>query len=261
MKTLEDNTVFRLEQGIGRWAKGEFSGELSFDICLNWRVYAMCRMLLDADTDGFAMSLVKSGQARIEYLSRRHQEAEPDGTWLCLSKNLPFEDCLAGGALHEARRVSELSPMEWFPDAEEEDEHRWQVFLHRFLRDAPGTPGPALTSALRDLEMLWGEDGEPRLEAARALSARDPAALAEAFEVMLDAREERIRKLRKTHGVPKDLLLTDGALYLEGLALLRLAELAGMNMPGEFRYLPGDARVPVRNAPLPPGCWLDVPRI
>ena len=54
LKTLLDNTSFRLEQGVGRCSRGEFSGELYFGICLNWRVFGMCKMLLEADDAGFA---------------------------------------------------------------------------------------------------------------------------------------------------------------------------------------------------------------
>ena len=113
---------------------------------------------------------------------------------------------------------------------------------------------------LSDLEALWKEDGDPRLGVARALVARDAGALTAALEAALQAREAKIRVLTKTHGTSRELLLTDGALYLEGLAILRLAELAGLRIPGEFRYIPADARVPARTSALPPGSWLDIPQ-
>lgn len=258
LSVLLENAQFRLEQGLARCAKGEITGELYFDVGLNWRVRGTCRLLLEADTRGFATCLGRSAQTRIEYLAKRGSDADPDPNWYCLSKNLGFEDALAAGLVPEARRISDLSPKEWLPDAEDEDDHRFALFLHLALAALRDGSGAKLPATLDELPALRDDAEDPRAGIARAIAAADAGELAAALEATLDAREEKIRALRKTPGVSKELLATEGALWIEGLAILRVAELAGIAVPPEARYLPAESRVAVGSVALPAGAWLDV---
>lgn len=63
--------------------------------------------------------------------------------------------------------------------------------------------------------------------------------------------QERGRLFRQKDVYPEDARRTDGALFMNGLALLRLAELSGRPTQREDPNIPHLARLPVGKPPLP----------
>ena len=102
------------------------------------------------------------------------------------------------------------------------------------------------------------EEGDPdmRLPVCRELVAKDPGRLAQALQALINERKRELRAYRKQLDFDEEVAATTGKVYLDGLALLRLAELEGLGLMPDFEMLPALARIPL-GTPLPgPGAWL-----
>lgn len=94
----------------------------------------------------------------------------------------------------------------------------------------------------------WGsvlqgkEDGYLRV--CRALLARSATDFNQALEGVIAERILAFKKKPRDEGPNGELRRTEGALFMNGLALLRLAELCGLETSREYPTLPGMARVP-----------------
>jgi len=256
LRVIQEHEQFRLSGCLNEISRGRLSGRLHFDVSFHYRVLAMCKILLEADPRAFSILLAKSGQARISYLERRTGDREPDDLFLCVSEDLAFENCLAGGELRGARTIARLSPDRRYPDVEYEDDFLYYYFLRMFFLHSQGEARELPADVLDRLERVLDGEKTDRVRIGRALCEADPGAFSAALEKLAAERALKIGKLRKTFGASKELLATDGAIFIEGLALLRLAETAGMRIEGEFRYMPALARVPPMEKDLAAGSWM-----
>jgi hypothetical protein len=95
-----------------------------------------------------------------------------------------------------------------------------------------------------------GALSSPRLDTARTLASRDRAGFDEAFDWLLDARAAEIEANRERGQLETPEVEAERRVFVEGLAVLRLAEMRGLATQREYRYCPSLARVPMQ-APFP----------
>ena len=89
-----------------------------------------------------------------------------------------------------------------------------------------------------------------RLEVAKALVQRSQPDFDNAFEALLDARRKFILAAIQRAQIEDPVVLAERQVYIEGLALLRLAQRQGLQTMPHYLYCPSLARRPMR-APLP----------
>ena len=79
-------------------------------------------------------------------------------------------------------------------------------------------------------------------DASRSLAEGDQEAFGAALAAMVDRYEVRYEAATEEESLPEVELLTEGKVFVEGLALLRLAERAGLELQVEYPFLPRVAR-------------------
>ena len=162
------------------------------------RVLAICRLLQDADVEGFARGLCKAGQSRLALLERVAQGAVSAGPELLIaSDNTGFSDAVTAGDLDTARAIARLSASRYTQGLEYEEDFLFSRFLH--------------------------------------------------LQIMAS---------RKQLDFDPEVAATVGTVYIDGLALVRLAELASLPVPGAMELLPALARVPLGMRLPAPEDWL-----
>jgi len=255
LETIQDNAWFALAnalKAISEKTDAERTGQAHGVAAYMYHRLALCELLAEARTDRFQVLLCKSALARAVLLrlatSRR---IEPSLT--CGSRNFSFVDAVAAGQLDLAAELARLSPDRHEPRCEYEDD----FLLHRFMQKRLLHLHAAEDHAFQAMLERWAQvvEGEhaPYLDVCRALVLRD----AEAFHTaLLEAGEERARLFRKKDAFPEDARRTDGRVFMNGLALLRLAELSGMPTQREYPHIPHLARLPVGTLPLPADAWM-----
>ncbi|QDE87501.1 hypothetical protein BHS06_00255 [Myxococcus xanthus] len=208
-------------------------------ITLDLHLIAVATLLVDGNPQGFFLNLCRMGEngRRVQRLLADRGLPPPPAR-----RNTPLLGALAAGHFPLAEAVAASAATQWQQGAEYEDEFLWAAALQHLTR----TPSAPLESILVPLEKVGQEPYASRVAMARALVSRDAAAFAEAFAAAcLDhgiVTEKRARSL----ATPVTSFAPHRFVWLEGLALLRLAERAGI-APGDtgFRYCPPLARVPM----------------
>ncbi|NOJ82684.1 immunity 49 family protein [Myxococcus xanthus] len=208
-------------------------------ITLDLHLIAVATLLVDGNPQGFFLNLCRMAEngRRVQRLLADRGLPPPPAR-----RNTPLLGALAAGHFSLAEAVAASAATQWQQGAEYEDEFLWAAALQHLTR----TPSAPLESILVPLEKVGQEPYASRVAMARALVSRDAAAFAEAFAAAcLDhgiVTEKRARSL----ATPVTSFAPHRFVWLEGLALLRLAERAGI-APGDtgFRYCPPLARVPM----------------
>jgi len=210
-------------------------------VLLLLHVIAAATLLVDGNPQGFFLNLCRmaENQRRLTALLLSRRELPPPAR-----KNAGLLAALAAGDFKLADALATISGTPPQPE-DYEDEHLWATILQHFARLVP-LPAAATESLVGRLEALGSKELGSRCAIARALLAGNARDFAEAFEVARLEYEEITEKRAADFTTPVTAFAPHRFLWLEGLALLRLAERAGI-APAEMelRYCPALARLPM----------------
>lgn len=246
LKALREDSgraVRRLLEGL------ELSSEASIlvrdvqELCLHFHIIAVATLLVDGKPQGFFLNLCRAAENWRRLLSHLRREGAP----LPASKHhAPLLGALAAGHWTLARQVAELSEIRWLPEEEYRTEYTWSQALQALATSEAAGQGSALVPHVEALEVLGGEDMEDRALMVRAMVESNEPEFAKAFAHAALVRQEVIEKRAKLFTTPVTKFAPQRYLWLEGLALLRLAERAGFPMNEEhYLYCPPLARLPM----------------
>ena len=212
------------------------------------RAHALLWLLVDADPHTCFRDLTLSGQVRRHFL-RRSQREKSVHCFNASSRIEPFFDAVAAESLDVARDIAALTPTTWLAKDEYEDDFCYARFLYGFLGSKTvGKPAADLAPLLDRFEGALDGAESPRLDLCRALVGRDQDEFDEAFDALVDERQEQVEERRaETNPV----LLLDGQVFVEGLALLRIAKDIGLRTRTEYPGCPRLARTRSRVGELP----------
>lgn len=218
-------------------------GRLSIDVCTKLRALAIAVLLVKADVDRFHHNLIRSALVREAYLRRCRDEGAPLDHHRASGRTAGLLDAIAASAPDIARRIVALSPTDLHKGHEYEDDYCFAQVLHRLVM-----PTPPEAEILPLLER-WAEyppaSSDARLEVCRALLTRDQAAFDEAFESLLNRRDDQISAEKARNKLEEPAVVAERHVYVEGLAVLRLAAARGLVTQSEYRMCPSLARLPM----------------
>lgn len=227
------------------------SGKLLRDyktFCLALKVLAFHELLAECHPDGFFRYLYAAAVNWKVLLERVH--ARPGGYRVPAFLNEPFLGALICGQVTLARELADLSARERTPP-EYDDEFCAALFFQEFIRSrvAPYASGVDLLAICEQIDAYLGAS-TPRVEAFRML-ARGDEAIWPAFEAWAEYAAREAMTKAEAPGAPYFSGITR-SIWLEGLAVLRMARLAGLKVPDtHFRLMP-------RLVHIPPAAMADV---
>ncbi len=259
LESIRDDSLFGLEEAvrsIQRRDAREQSGEAYSVAALCHRRLAFCALLADARPDSFFTSLCHSAYARLYFLQLVANGHGADPRFLCASREFSFIDALAAGQIDLAAGIARGSASHHEPSLEYEDDFLLHHFLHQCVLTLRGHPLIALNSLLGRWEAVLDGGSDGYLEVCRALHQQQADAFDQALEALIDGRIRSFQKMARDSGPNDELRKTEGALFMNGLALLRLAELQGIETRREYPTLPTLARIPANRPPPPALAWM-----
>jgi hypothetical protein len=205
------------------------------------RAHALLWLLVEGDAQSCFRDLTVSAQVRRHFLRRCQKEGVVDLHCAC-SRVEPFLDAVAAQSRDVARDIARLSPAAWMTENEYEDDFSYARFLHLWVANAPPErPVAELVALLDQMEKALEGAASARLDVCRALLARDQEAFRDAFDLLLDERKEEVEK-RAVMAVNEPVATLDCTVFVEGLALLRLADELGFAIEAEYPGCPRLAR-------------------
>lgn len=201
------------------------------------RALGTLRLLLQADSPGFARELAYSAQARRHYLARCAKAGYAD-FYGVTSRSEPLFDALAGDWIDLARDIALLSPKAWREGDEYEDDYCYGRFFHEYVSGSGGS----FAALLEQFEAALEGASSPRLQICAAIASRDQAAFDTAFLGLLDARDREIAQDRQGLAEEDPAVAIGTYIFVEGLAVLRVAGYAGLVTLREYSQCPALAR-------------------
>ncbi len=222
---------------------------LTGQLCEQLRALGIMVLLGSGNADRFQHNLIRSARLRLAFLQRCAAEGAADAHDFVAGILEPLHDAMAAGDWPLAQALTRATPAEYRPGHEYEDDH-WHALVLRSLLAEPADPA-AQQDALERLARALDDPEHHRVAVLRALATKDAAAFDGAFELLLDLRESEIAEEVQRGGLASPSTLARRHVFVEGLALLRLAARAGIATAADYRLCPALARVPMRE-PVPP---------
>jgi hypothetical protein len=222
-------------------------GLVSEDVTTKLRTLAILGLLVEGDTNLFCHNLIRSGLTREIFLVRSLALHFEDFHH-AISRSGGFFDGLAAGDFDLARRIANISPQDWMPDGEYEDDFCFTRFFHLFvLSSGPNTQQMAV---LDRLEACVPKGKTARLDLCRAIYWRDQRKFDEAFEEFLDEYEKSIDEAKERGQMLDSHIIAERDVFVEALAVLKISESVGFITQQNYRFCPFLARQSM-SLPLP----------
>lgn len=222
----------------------EIASEVCDYLSLLLRTDAKCCILLDGDRDRFFHTLRHSAQVRSYYLQRVAKADSQGDPFFAVSNGPAFFDALAARDFHLAAEIAALSPGHWQSESEYEDDFCFYKFFH-LLASGTSNDDTLKQLVVRFEEVIQGEDSA-RLAVCQALLDRDQDAFDSAIEALLDERSAQIDADNDRFFTDEIVFYAKRCIYVEGLAVLNVADHLGLATREEYRYCPHLCRLPMQ---------------
>jgi hypothetical protein len=140
-----------------------------------------------------------------------------------------------------ASSLAKLAPAAFRDGHEYEDDFCYALVLHQLIAQSPDVE--LALSLLRRAESTADKVGRARVPVARALVQRDQKGFDEAFAELLEARRGEIRGAEARGQIANVANIVQRRVFVEGIALLNLAERAALTTEAEYPMCPSLARM------------------
>jgi hypothetical protein len=219
----------------------EETGELSIMIGNKLRSLAIMALVSKGDQTLFGQNLTRSGRVRLAYLQRLRREVVENDHHSASSRIDGLMDAVAASDLVLAREIVTASRTSWLEGAEYEDDFCYAQLIHRLVsKDSHAAPTNAL---LEQFEKVLDGQGSARLDVCRALLNSDQAAFDEAFNDLIHEQETKIAADKARFQLEEPEVMSQRLIFMEGLAVLRLARLRGLTTESDYLFCPLIARL------------------
>ena len=203
-------------------------------MCSGIRMAGCYSLLIDADAETFSQCLHVSARAFEHFLGLIPEDQH------VVSRAAPLLDALACLDFDGAFRISSQLSKKWNRAMEyEEDFLFFQLLMELLFRSRDEGECRKLLEAYE--RVLEGKSDE-RLDVARALLDRDADAFDSALRALIDRHVDYYKRMRASGALPEVQLLSEGKVFVEGLALIRVAERHGLTVAPNYRLIPSSVR-------------------
>ena len=240
LSSILDDKVREISQ-----APKEELGPLCEEACVYYRTAGIASFLLELDVECFHQMLVRSGLTRV-YLLRNVPEQEKVVSRYCkASRTNGFLDAVASRQWNVARDIANLSPGHYIEQYEYEEDYCYALVLHQLV---VGTGREVVGKTLERFTMVLDGQASVKLQIATALADLDQQNFEAAFLNLLEHRRAELISQERSISRDEVEFVTGRHVYVEGLAVLRLAEHLGMRVEAGYDFCPDELRVQVAYA-------------
>jgi len=203
-------------------------------MCRGIRMFGCFSLFVDADVLTFSKCLQVSGRCFEHFLPLIPKEQQ------VTSRATPLLDAIACCDFDGASLISRnLSSTRNQSVEYEEDFLYFQFLLEVFFRSGDENDCRRL---LNSYERVIEENHDNRLDVARALLDRDASAFDSALCALIAQYKDYYSRMRVAAALPEAALISEGKIFIEGLALIRLAERRGLKVDHEYPMIPSLTR-------------------
>ena len=224
-----------------------------------FQALGICNLLLTMQPAGFHRNLFFSGCTRRYFLRRDQDEPRTMIRHRAISRTDAFFDAIAAGAMDVATEIARLSPDNWIPSGEYEDDFCYHAFLHHFVSGLPQPAAARQDELLERFAAALEGASSPRLNVCQALRTRDAETFHAAFADLLDERSAEYAERKQQSAV--DMTIEPRySIFVEGLALLWIAAQIGIPVDSEYPGCPSIAAL-ARGSTREPDIFDDIDQL
>lgn len=237
LPVIRENAILTLQEMLPRLLPGPADRGTVLFFCQCYRQAGIANFLTYGTTAELFSALHRSGRAFAAFLSAASDDVK------LTSQAAPFFDAVASGDDQAAADIASRSRPTWNADAEYEDDFLYVRFLMMMFYLSAGQP--ELAAILQRYEQVL--DGEPdlRWEICRALLADDTPALDTALLELSGEVSRQVQAKIQAGVVTDGFADTERYIWVEGLALIRLARSKGLVVAKDYPLAPSLAQIAV----------------
>lgn len=214
-------------------------GSLMMEMTEKIRTLGVLALLSQLDVDIFCKNLSRSAGVRKKYLEELHSQGITDEHHQCSSRINPLLDAIAAGDFAMAEDIVKLSLSEKLEKSEYEDDYCYAQLLHHLIQNK--SQDDHSENLLNRFE-TYLEKSTPRLLICKSLINRDINLFKESFVDFLEDYDIGVIKSKEEYQLETPMVVARRFISVEGLALIKLAELSGFNIEDEYLFCPTIAR-------------------
>ena len=233
---IESNAAFELDNALRNLAKKNMDYKFMYVVWSAYRNRGVCALLLGCDAKSLYTDLCKSACSYLYFLKKMVPKAER-----ITSNSSPFFDAIACGDLPIAKEIAVASRSSHNPGEEYIDDFLYVYFLMKmfFLKGKHGE----LVNLLDQFEAVAADDTASRYELCKSFLEKDQQAFDDAFDSIIELYIESLNTKMEKGLISDEDWAVSAPLFIEGLALLRLAEKLGLRTQKDYTSIPEIARL------------------
>lgn len=218
-------------------------GDIALEVGRKFRALGIMGLLATGDNSHLHDNLRLSGEYRVKYLQRVVTAQRYELHHFVLGRVHPVFDLIAAGENTLLASLMDLSPSDLHPQREYLADHCYINLLAAFSLSGSAATGfdeGTVRTSLEQYEQWLNGETDPRFEICTAFANSDEAAFLDAFHMLLAQRLNDIEEHRDTD-LEDAIIAAERFIFVEGLALLRIARLRSFEVDQEFALCPRSA--------------------
>jgi len=220
--------------------KGNAKPRHVLDLSRMFRRMGCGTLLAGGDTSFFFQGLFFAADAYLQLLERKERDPSlADPYDLARGRAEPLLDALALGDAELVRRIDARAQTQYREGMEYEEDFWFFMLLPRLLDPSVGEP--ETREELGQMHQALQGIVYPRYDAVVALARGDREGFEAALEALTQAWASQMERDAESERGNPYALATESEIFVEGLALVRLARIRGMPTRQEYRLIPAAA--------------------
>jgi len=230
LTVLIDEASFSLAELAPRLRTRQANRVHALELCRQFRRRGIASLLLRGEARSLHRDLQRSGAAYAEYLTWASDEHKAS------SKASPFFDAVACGDGTAAALIASRTAVDPKLDEEYEDDFIYMRWLmgRFYLRQQDAS----LDMMLGRYEVLLDGAEDARALICQALRRGDSEKFDTALQTLIQQREDDYASGIEADQILEEEWATEGKVFVEGLALLRLAAQLGLEIQRDYLFIP-----------------------
>jgi hypothetical protein len=223
------------------------------DLSRMYRRLGCALLRLDGDADSFFFSLHRAADLYLQFLERKARKRNLDPYYLARGRAEPLLDALAAGDVTLASRIDALARTDFTEGMEYEEDFWFFTVLPKLA--ATRTNTPEILHGLEQLEQSLRGVRYPRYDALKALSGGNAKAFDKALKALATAWSAELKRGDSAGLGNPYAQSTEGRVFVEGIALIRVARARGLRVQATHRLIPETALGAPGKAPRRDALW------
>ncbi|QRK06480.1 immunity 49 family protein [Archangium violaceum] len=236
---INANLIQLIELRIAELRKGNVHPKHVLDLARMFRRLGCGELLSGNDAGTFFFCLFRAADTYLQFLERKHSWSDLDPYYMARGRAEPLLDALALGDVALAQRIDALAETTWREGMEYEEDFWFFLLLPKLA--SPTSDAQSLLDGLRQMEQALQGITYPRYDVLKALLHGDVSGFEQGLEALTDAwAAEMEREGGSGMGNPYA-LSTEAEVFVEGVALVRVARIRGLSIRSEYRLVPASS--------------------